>query len=156
MKLIRDSKSRHVMPGYAMDLTTVDPDDGLPWDFSRKSKRNKARRMLREQRPYLVIGSPQCKEFSTWQYLNAQRFPDDGRRQEARKAAEVHLEFVASLYRDQLDAGRYFLHEHPRWATSWSVACIEKIAGHPKVQTVHGDQCQYGAQTQSSDGVSEK
>ena len=155
-KLIRDSKSRHVMPGYALDLTTVDPEDGLPWDFSLKSKRVKARQMLREQRPYLVIGSPQCREFSTWQRLNAKRFPDDGKRIAARVAAEVHLAFVAELYRDQLDAGRYFLHEHPRWASSWSLKCISNIAVDPRVQTVHGDQCQFGAETQSADTTSPK
>jgi hypothetical protein len=155
-KLIRDSKNQHVMPGYAMDLTTVDPDDGLPWDFSRKSKRVKARRLIREQRPYLVIGSPQCKEFCAWQRLNEKRFPDDGKRRAAREAAEVHLDFVAQLYRDQLDGGRYFLHEHPRWASSWSLKCMEEVASLPGVQIVHGDQCQYGAETQSSDSVSTK
>ena len=59
--------------------------------------------------------------------------PDDGQRQDARKAAEVHIGFVASLYKGQPGAGRYFVHEHPRWATSWSAECIEKIAGHPEV-----------------------
>ena len=54
--------------------------------------------------------------------------PDDGQRLAARKAAEVHLAFVAILYRDQLGVGRYFPHEHPRWATSWSAARIAKIA----------------------------
>ena len=143
--MIRDSRNTHTLPGHALDLTTVDPDDGLPWDFSRKAKRVKARRMLREQRPYMLIGSPQCKEFCTWQRLNEQRFPDDGRRAAAREAAEIHMKFVASLYRDQIDAGRYLLHEHPRWASSWSLQCIDEIIEHPGVQLVHGDQCQYGA-----------
>ena len=60
-KLIRESRMRHVMPGYALDLTTVDPADGLPWDFSIRRKRIRARKLIREQRPYLIIGSPQCK-----------------------------------------------------------------------------------------------
>ena len=63
---------------------------------------------------------------------------------------------MAELYRDQLDAGRYFLHEHPRWASSWSLRCITGIAVDPRVQTVHGDQCQFGAETQSADGISPK
>ena len=155
-KLIRESRMRHVMPGYALDLTTVDPTDGMPWDFSIRKKRIRARKMIREQRPYLVIGSPQCKEFCTWQRLNAARYPDDGQRAAAREAAVVHLEFVSQLYQDQIDGGRYFLHEHPRWATSWSLRCIEKISNQSGVVTVHGDQCQYGAETQSSDGVSSK
>ena len=155
-KLIREARMRHVMPGYALDLTTNDPVDGLPWDFSRKVKRDRARKILREQKPYMLIGSPQCKEFCTWQRLNEARHPDNGERQAARKAAEAHLRFVSLLYKDQHDGGRYFLHEHPRWATSWSVRAIESISQLPGVQTVHGDQCQYGAETQSSDSISEK
>ena len=88
--------------------------------------------------------------------MNAARCPDDGQRAAAREAAVVHLEFVSQLYQDQIDGGRYFLHEHPRWATSWSLRCIEKISNQSGVVTVHGDQCQYGAETQSSDSVSSK
>ena len=36
--LIRQLKSRHVMPGYAFDLTTVDTADGLPWEFNDPAK----------------------------------------------------------------------------------------------------------------------
>ena len=32
---IRRMKHRHLLPGFALDLTVVDPDDGMPWDFSR-------------------------------------------------------------------------------------------------------------------------
>ena len=41
--LLRQLKSRHFMPGYAFDLTTVDPQDGKPWDFSCPRKRSRAR-----------------------------------------------------------------------------------------------------------------
>ena len=63
--LIRKMRSRHVMPGFAFDITVVDPDDNMPWDFSLKEKRDKARQLIREQRPYLLIGSPKCTQFST-------------------------------------------------------------------------------------------
>jgi hypothetical protein len=64
-KLIRESRMRHVVSGYGLDLSTIDPADGLPWDFSIRRKRIRARKLIREQRPYLVTGSPQCKEFCT-------------------------------------------------------------------------------------------
>ena len=38
---LRRMKHRHLMPGFALDLTVVDPDDGLPWDFSKSGKREK-------------------------------------------------------------------------------------------------------------------
>ena len=33
-----------MIPGLSLDLTTVDPDDGMPWDFNDINKHNKARR----------------------------------------------------------------------------------------------------------------
>ena len=47
-------------PGLAMDLTTNDPDDGKPWDFDVKDKRDKALRLQRGQKPLFTNGSPMC------------------------------------------------------------------------------------------------
>ena len=63
--------------------------------------------------------------------------------------AKQHLEFVASLYEEQLEGGRYFLHEHPLYASSWEVPAIEAVWDRPGVQRVHGDQCQFGAEVRS-------
>ena len=52
---------KHVAPGFALDLTVNDPHDNCPWDFSRADKRRRALELLREQKPYLLIGSPECK-----------------------------------------------------------------------------------------------
>ena len=60
----------HVLLGFAFDLAVSDPEDRQPWDFSKKAKHEKAMRIVREQRPYMLIGSPTCAHFSTWQYLN--------------------------------------------------------------------------------------
>ena len=35
------------MAGFALDLTVVDPDDGMPWDFTSLAKPAKARKILR-------------------------------------------------------------------------------------------------------------
>ena len=48
---------RNLVPGFALDLTVNDPDDNMPWDFSKSGKRSKAMKMIRENRPYMVIGS---------------------------------------------------------------------------------------------------
>ena len=62
-----------LVPGYALDLTVVDPADGEPWDFSIASKRTRARLMLQQQRPMLVVGSPECRAYCTWNQLNRVR-----------------------------------------------------------------------------------
>jgi hypothetical protein len=144
-KLMRELKSKYLVPGFAFDLTVLD-EDGTPWDFSDPSKREKARRKLREQKPYVLIGSPMCKEFSTWQRLNEAKSKDPEAMRRARIAATVHIDFVASLYEEQIDGGRYFLHEHPRCASSWVVPSIERVRARTGTQKVHGDQCQFGAE----------
>ncbi len=45
--MIANLPSTKLLPGYAFDVTVNDPDDGLPWDFDRPEKREKARRLLR-------------------------------------------------------------------------------------------------------------
>ena len=102
------SAKRYLVP----DITCDDPDDGEPWDFDRREKREKVRRLLRQQKPLFLIGSPMCTAWCSWQKLNAQR-RDPAITQRELVRARVHLEFVVSLYREQLEAGRFFLHEHP-------------------------------------------
>ena len=137
------------MAGFALDLTVVDPDDGLPWDFTSLAKQAKARRMLREQKPYFLIGSPMCRQFSTWQALNNSKNPDKEETERAYAEAVEHLKFVTSLYMEQIEGGRYFLYEHPQFATSWAVEAMEELKKVPGVQISFGDQCQYGAEVRS-------
>ena len=139
-------RSKHLMPGFALDLTVIDPDDGMPWDFSNQDKRDKARRLMRSQKPYFLIGFPMCRAFSTWQALNAARSSDARGIKKAYDEAVDHLDFVVSLYVEQLQEGRYFLHEHPRYATSWQVKSMEELMRIPGVERTDGDQCQFGAE----------
>ena len=59
-----------LIPGMSLDLTTVDPDDGMPWDFNNEDKARKAEDMVRSKRAVLLIGSPMCAAFSTLQVMN--------------------------------------------------------------------------------------
>ncbi len=144
---LRRLANNELAPGVALDLTTTDPDDGKPWDFDTAEKRLKARKLFAEQKPLFLIGSPCCTRWCTWQALNDTfKDPDVARRDQIR--ALVHLEFVASLYLDQVAGGRFFLHEHPDGATSWAEPCIESLLDLPGVERVRGDQCQYGQEVQ--------
>ena len=57
--------SLKLLPGYAFDITQNDPDDGMPWDFDIAEKRAKAQRLLNEQRPLFLVGSPMCTAWCT-------------------------------------------------------------------------------------------
>ena len=48
----------------------IDPEDGQPWDFNRREKREKALKMVQSQEPYMLVGSPMCTAFCTWMALN--------------------------------------------------------------------------------------
>ena len=56
-KEIGEGRWKHLVPGFALDLMVMYPLDGPPWDFSRKSKRDRATALLR-QKTYMFIGSP--------------------------------------------------------------------------------------------------
>ena len=67
--------------------------------------------------------------------------------------AKVHMDFVCKLYKMQVQAGRYFLHEHPATATSWELKCTQEVFHMDGVDVVHGDQCQYGQVNRSNQPI---
>ena len=58
-----------LMSGFSLDLTTAD-SDGCLWDFDSKMMRDRALKRIKEERPMLLVGSPMCTAFSTWQRIN--------------------------------------------------------------------------------------
>ena len=131
-----------IVPGFAFDLTTCD-ERGVPWDFSITERRQEARRRVQVDKPTLLIGTPMCTRFCVFQHVNdAKKAPEEVRREHLK--AMVHLRFVCELYREQVAGGRYFLHEHPETATSWSEECVLAVGRLPNVEFAVGDQCQYG------------
>ena len=105
--------------GLSLDVTTVDPDDGEAWDFSRKEKRDKVRKILKYGRQFLVIGSPECKAFSALKNFNKQKGEEKYTRLLIQ--AKTHNALCCELYTEQVRRGLYFLHEHPVGAGSWKL-----------------------------------
>ena len=129
-----------IEPGLSLDITTCD-EFGRPWDFSKRSMRDKAMRRLKYQEPTLLVGSPMCTAHSSWQHINKHANPVayDRKLREARQ----HLEFVCELYDMQLGKERMFLHEHPGQASSWEERSIVEMLGRKEVSTVDMDQCKF-------------
>ena len=139
-----------MVPGVALDLTTVD-DDGNPWDFSVAGQRRKARELIQHTKPILLVGSPMCRPYSQLQTLNnSKRDPEVVRRE--RLEADVHLEFCVQLYNDQRIAGRYFLHEHPKGATSWKNDRMMELASKKGVLRLVGHMCPHGMESEDAEG----
>ena len=59
-----------------------------------------------------------CTVFSTWQGISNKIGSPVTVAVELRRAKE-HFEFCVELYREQAKAGRYFVQEHPAYASSW-------------------------------------
>ena len=138
-----------MMPGLALDLTTCE-ENGRPWDFNDADMRAKAEKRVDDEQPHLLIGTPMCTAFSNIQNLNKAR--RDPRVVEAELAkARVHLHWCCRLYRKQIARGAYFLHEHPRLATSWRDPEVLGLLATRGVDRVVADQCQLGQQTDSGD-----
>ena len=112
--------------------------------------------MIDKEEPTWIIGSPPCTAFSLWNtgmnYPKAIARGNADAVKEAIAKGRRHLNFVTSLYRQQLAAGRHFLHEHPQTAMSWKDEGGMSLARNPLVHVVVADQCQYGLRAPSSDG----
>ena len=142
-QLLRTMGNRDLLPGLAFDITCNDPADGKPWDFTLKAKRDRARALLRKQKPLFLIGSPVCTAWCSWQALNATRRNPKTVEKEMIEA-RVHLDFVISLYVEQIAGGRFFLHEHPAYASSWSEDAMRELESTPGVRRITSDQCMFG------------
>ena len=127
-----------------MDLT-------IGWDFNLKTHREAAIKYIEPVNPRLVIGSPECRMSSTLQNLRVW-----GRRAEQElEEAKEHVRFVIKLYKMQIAAGRWFLHEHPVGATSWQMAEMVKLEKETGVTINVADQCMYGLKIRGEDGEGE-
>ena len=97
MKLLPELR---LIPGFALDPTTVDEEDGTPWDFDDPRKRTKALERVRREAPMLLVGSPMCTAFSTGRHIN-DRIRDEKVVAKEKERALMHLSFCVDLYREQ-------------------------------------------------------
>eukprot|EP00973_Karenia_brevis_P043456 6022317-Karenia_brevis.AAC.1 len=52
-----------------------------------------------------------------------------------------HLKFCTIIYKMQMDAGRYLVHEHPLSATSWKQPCIQELQIDERVMKTKANMC---------------
>ena len=133
--------------GWALDLTEVDPDDGEPWDLSRKDKREKAKKKIDEDKPFMLILSPMCGPFSRLQELFNYPKQDTEQVKEKIHAALDHLKFAIELCIKQKDQGRMFIFEHPVNATSWYAQTVRLLSSMDGVYLAKFDFCMAGMKT---------
>ena len=98
-------------PAWALDLTVVHSEDGMPWDFKLPAKRKRAVELLDKDKLAMLIACPMSGPFSTMNNFNyATMTPEEV--EEKLRAAMVHVKFALDLCLRQCMAGRLFLFEH--------------------------------------------
>ena len=127
-----------------MDLTTG-------FGFTKESDRQLAWKRVKDNAPFVLIGSPPCTYFSMLQELNIatnKHMPGWLQNFEAeREKAKQHVNFCCPLYRYQIDQGRRFVHEHPWSARSWALPSIQELLNHPSVQLTQTHMCRFFMET---------
>ena len=139
-RVARIAKKFGMVAGSSMDLTNG-------WDFNREDHKRQAWSKIRDEAPYLLIGSPPCTYFSVLQELNKAVHGDkpgwQARFDAEKDKAIKHVEFCCALYKHQIKQGRHFLHEHPWTARSWRLPCVDELLKHPSVAIAQGHMYQF-------------
>ncbi|CAK0877935.1 unnamed protein product [Prorocentrum cordatum] len=121
-------------PGTACDIRTG-------YDFSQEGDRQRAQATIELEQLLLITGSPMCAPWSDLQALNVIQGVDVNAIMER---GVVHLVFCAERCKEQIKAGRLFLHEQPASSRSWRLWMIREIAEMAGAHYVECDQCAHG------------
>ena len=85
----------------ALDLRTRKPN-GEPLDFTKRSDRLQAYRLVVERKPTWVLGSPPCGPFSSWQNINCARMEPEERLRQLEEG-RMHLQTSAPPFHINVD-----------------------------------------------------
>ena len=85
--------------------------------FDTADDREAAERRVREEKPFILVGSPPCTMYSTLMQLNVARYTQAERWMRDHEVevgkAERYEDFCCRLYRLQMEGGRYVLQNIP-------------------------------------------
>lgn len=131
-------------PGFSVDLSAQKPDgSGEFWDLNKMRDVKQLDKLVDEEDPILLTGSPRCDPFSVLRSLNWRSLglePNVSKKIEGEKRLDLSVDY----YWKQLRRGRYFLHEHPAGADSWDRPKMRELQQHPGIYTVSGPMCKWG------------
>ena len=148
----KEVKRFGLRPGASVDLGELKPDGSERWDLNKASDFQLVKKMVREEQPWLVTSSPPCTTFSPLRFLsNAKR---DKRKVEAEEIEGMRLlERAIEICEDQHAQGGYFLHEHPKGASSWKCEKVQRLMGQPGIYCVTSPMCKWEMTQEDGAGV---
>ena len=107
-------------------------------------------RRLRDEEPDEVFLSPECRLWSSLQELSASRSEQARQDLIARRQEDhdVHLNFVATIFRYQEKNHRHAHIEHPWTSRAWKTKALKNLKG----MTTYVDQCALGLKMENDAG----
>ena len=101
----------NLLPGQTFDLRK--DRNGRSWNFLLEADRTEAKRLIQEEKPYIVIGSLPCTSFCSFNRRLNYRNMDPEQVRRAIHEGNVLLKFALEIYELQLHLRRVFpLDEH--------------------------------------------
>ena len=106
-RIAQQAAMQKLQLGWSLDLTMDDPVTGKAWNMGDPATRSRVRSLVRDTKPFMLIGSSPCTMFSSLQNMRrgARNTPQLARDLEI---AKKHVRFCMQLYKMQADGGSYF------------------------------------------------
>ena len=107
------------------------------WNFLNPERRQQCAHDIARKKPRLLIVSPPCGPFPSWQHVNRSKRGQHTEREMI--SAKALLGFASQLCELQAKLGKYFIFKHPSQASSWRKACVQQLMTCPRVEDVFCD-----------------
>ena len=139
-------------PGWAVDLEELKPCGSERWNLDKPEDVESLMRLIEDEDPYLLTGSPPCEAFSRLLHISRRR-RDPEAVAEQKRVGRHRLQVAIGCYRSQMKRGRLFLHEHPDGADSWQEAEMVALLEEPGVIRVRGPMCRWDMEAEDRRGL---
>ena len=129
-------------PGAAIDLDEMKPGGEECWNLDREDDFQKVLDTIALEEPWLVTSSPPCSTFSSLRRLSNYKRDAEVVAEEER-LGKKRLKKAMTCCKQQMRQKGYFLHEHPKEASSWDEDCVREVKEHPEVWVVQSPMCRF-------------
>ena len=136
-KRLKDRPGSDLRAGWSVDKHYVDPVTGRSYDLTNRRDQREVKRMLRRDKPLMLIASPSCALVSVATLTGGPTEVETAQAQEM-------LRFAMELCEVQRRDGRDYIFELPQSARSWQDPSIMEFAMRTRAGTVTFDQCCFG------------
>ena len=138
--------------GWSLDVSSTCVITGRKWDFRRVGDRRAAKRLVMQDRPQVLILSPPCALFSSLQRWSRYG-PPEVRCPDRWAEAIAFVNFAMELCEVQHRAGRGFVFEHPKFASSWTATDLSGLMAREGVHEAVLDMCRFDMVSKDELGV---